>query len=217
MNFLYFVPGKPVLGRDDAKTLGLDYIFDGCEVSTSQCDGPSGTSGVVATAGNPIHSAASQEWTETNRGYWIGVWKDQRPTPVELQRKEMLLGQDVVMADGQTWHVPFAYEPADGRWQTRLPCHMRMSPDGHWIAGDVIDQHQEYYTLADLFMRHLSGESLTHAQLGDLASAALATNYRVTKWELSILHTLAVNHPCMVDLGLAAVNWKLFEDIAKKK
>ena len=76
--------------------------FRGCDA------GPDGGKGqcVKATGKGNGYRPAEQEWLDTGDGYWLGWEKDAKPGPEDLQRPARLQGYDVVLKDGNTWHVP---------------------------------------------------------------------------------------------------------------
>ncbi len=110
--------------QDSLSRFGLADRFENRPYAGNVGKGPDGGSGCfVAAEAAPGYHGDNQEWHEFDR-FWIGWRKDQRPTPEDLQRAEMLPGVPTLLGDGQAWvlpvvtQLPKAWKIAGGKWES---------------------------------------------------------------------------------------------------
>lgn len=106
---LYYLPGI----RTDIDTAfiasGLSDRLDRC-ARTAVDRGPDDKGGMLI-AGNGhrlLYKADEQTWAGPfNEGrYWIGLWDDAHPGPVDLARSQQIAGTPVTLLDGNDWLIP---------------------------------------------------------------------------------------------------------------
>jgi hypothetical protein len=130
-----------------------------------------------------------QEWIEC-AGFWLGQEKANPPQPVDLQHEEIVVAYDLSLegfGEG-TAILPSA--------QT-LPSYMAMGKEGEW-QNVVGDDHKRLSEMGARVFEHYQievgsiqqGRKLSKGEQGDIALAALATNYRVGPWEATALQVL---------------------------
>lgn len=205
--FLYFVPGRHTLGREQLAGLGLGYMLDaGSDFSTRDVPGagPSGGSGVVFASVPPDHTGhvkvdlGNQVWRQVpGSEAWVGHYKDRRPTPDNLARTEQLPGHWLKLLDGSEWLVPIARDwiEADGdcRWRIVLPRALDLAADGRWTYGPVVARYQPLWELTEAWISHRCGKPQERfADQGDINAAVyvLQQNYRLGRVEAAMLGIL---------------------------
>ena len=225
--FLYFIADAPGVTRGLLEELGLaSFISETSGIQCNVSDGPGGRGGVViaaspetndgkaATAG---YHPKSQEWIEEpGKRYWVGYEKERRPAPADLERRDLIAGHPVKLADGNLWTVPVA-RAVNG--STPLP--RRLSWDGKgWIYGDVLEQYRELFAQAcriwDLLVGALAEKSaeLTVTDECNVAAMALGLNYRLGPLEISALGLFDTKSE--VEVVKAVIDWPMLEEIKKK-
>jgi hypothetical protein len=113
-------------------------------------------------------------------GYWLGLWKDHRPGPEDLQRQDLADGLPVKLLDGNQWVVAIAdYLPklfrldrATGEQKLQpLPADMpfieKTNALFEYLTGD------EFHGTLEETMTVMIPNGLTYA------AEALSKNYRV--------------------------------------
>lgn len=216
--FLYYLPGKTLVTRDDLAGLGLSYIHAGEGISTvglSQGRGPDGaTGGAVFAAESQVQSgevgyhANRQTWRQIpGSPVWVGHYTDARPSPEVLSRPEQLSGYWLTLADDRPWLVPTARgltiygldDPAAEltlRYHTRLPSRLDLAADGKWVASGVLPKFHALWELAEGFAavryggQQDAGDRYSGDQAVEAAVLCLQTNYRVGRVELAMLGVL---------------------------
>ncbi len=215
--FIYFVATpKTTFPEDNRKAVGLGYAFDeGAEVS--QCEtyrGPDGEHGLllVQGAGFISYDKRSQVWTKSANGkYWIGMTSAEPPTPADLARPEMIGGHAVKLADGHDWVVPLARILPSG---TALPESLVMDKDGQWTTRPKARFAQICADAADIWAIAYedSEDTISCAREVEIATRALALNYRVGAAELSMLEaydTARIGHVLTALIDMPSIKKKL--------
>lgn len=211
--FLYYLPGRT---RDvevaDLRKAGLGHAFDdtctACEVQT----GPDGKAGVIVADDRRVpanlikYKPDEQQWRGIpGSDIQVGMYTEDRPTPDDLERDQMLLGHMVRMGDGNDWLVPIArgYKEEDGelRWYVALPQVDELKDDGEWFAGEIVDPFKPLWNSAmrwwNAFCAAVGAETTqgeadgtTSFEFGELVQAVvmvLAANYLVGTAEIGLL------------------------------
>ena len=211
--FLYFIPKHPraTVTRADFEALGLGYALGVGDPDARKCgSGPGGDEGVIAVpapAGGvrgpaSLYEPAKQTWRKGPGGKWfVGFYKDQRPTPASLRREKLIEGEPVTFRDGSEWLVPIARSIVRG---TTLPKELVLGEDNEtWQLTEL----EEYLGLCrdaekvwGLFMA-AEAEAAAESETADgkaavtidqqegmrICISALAVNYRVGPAEVSML------------------------------
>ncbi len=197
--FLYFVPGKKHVDDKVLEEAGIKAIGKAEGLSFIGIErGPEGESGILFLAG-PVSSdrkaprigyyPAQQTWQSCNHGkFWLGYETSHRPEPADLVREEMIAGHQVTLADGHDWMVPLARVFPKG---TALPQALVLGPDGELVTESLPQFAKLSQDAERVFEWHI-GEDVTMnlQEAWDAAIRALAQNYRLDKWEVSMLRLL---------------------------
>ena len=241
--FLYYLPELDrSIKIDDARAAGLGYAFArricGNTFHTTE---PFGGPGVVFADPDRVAKIGfykEQTWRPVpGKPYWIGFYPERRPGPADLARPKMLDGHFVRLADGNDWLVPVArgWHDEDGGagWYHAVPRTADLDDAGNWIQGDVVAEYRELWDLAtawwdvkaaaaDAVADDAGGERVavpwslnTLAGSLDAAVAALAVNYRLSKFEVAALG-LFDTHSAQRILD-AVVDWPTFARWLEKK
>ena len=223
--FFYFFPDKGAAPVSAFKDAGLGYLFDssGTSAASASMDpGPNGQRGAVAVGGSPPKPGAlsgvdGAEWLDCG-DFWVGVDRNNPPTPKDLERAELVDGHAIRLADGNLWMIPVARH-YDGA--TPLPRAVRWNRAQGFHPGDVIKAHRELFAGAekawDALLCAMSGDESEFSidTEFDLLSLTLGTNYRVGPAEIGLLEIVTtVNRSEIVK---ALVDWPGAEEFLKKK
>ena len=201
----YYVPGSRSITEKTVREMGLGYMLSGRglkKVPTSQ--GPDGHSGIVFAAG-PTNDAATSinltdscgptaKWAKVDgTDAWVGMYKEDKPTPQDLEHEHLIDGHFVELCDGHNWLCPVA-RAVDG--STPLPKPLEFK-EGRWSASEgPVDKYADLFSHAcvlwDTMMIAASdgedGEiSITFEDEIKISIIALACNYRVSASEVSLL------------------------------
>ena len=231
--FLYYLPGRgPDIKLADVRALGLGYAFD-AQLTPRQClGGPDNGSGVVIAAGDQRvgYHKHEQDWRQIpHSSAWIGYYRDERPTPTDLARPELLDGLWITCDDGSQWLIPKArrWEEFDGECYPvcGLPQRLSLAADGQWQLGAVKSRYEQLWrwvcayeqAFAEAVQSHHDGDVVrfTFDAINDMAIAALQANYRVSASELDLLgiYDLQIRER-IVDALLDVATWRAW---VKKK
>lgn len=197
--FAIYLPGKRGAHESMLRDAGAGWACDPSVVAmfadVSE-GGPDGGGGVLVYfdprgrfAPNMLATIdmAAQDWLpaapdgELPAGrYWVGIWKQQKPTPDDLQRATLVDGAPLLLRDGREWVIPIAdYLPRlmtinrqTGDEELRpLPDHL-----------SFIERTNEIFKLfiSDEFHDRLKDDFRVVVPKGlTYAAEALAVNYRV--------------------------------------
>jgi hypothetical protein len=213
MSLLYFLPG---LTRLDTLPPALAHVFGDAKPSwTIDGGGPGDGKGVLCGDARTLgprglsYDAEHQEWMLCNSGggdggsWWVGYdRRDGKPSPAELARKEQLPGKLTILGDGQAWRLPILrFKLSGDGWQPALPCQAVLTAEGAWGFGAVLPQYQELDQLAEELISGVllplfgEGAPLGVDQKLDALARLLAVNYRISRWEASLLGLLTLTDP----------------------
>jgi len=135
----------------------------------------------------PNFEPEHQEWLEAppdgdlEKGrYWVGYVKGQKPTPSELQRNELHVGEEVILRDGNSWAIPDA---------DYLPKRLTRDRNTGAEVREVTEAHRQFVHQANSIYEWLLSDGFSKAMEKDVVmqipgslgfcAAALAKNYRV--------------------------------------
>lgn len=155
--------------------------------------------------------ARSDRQTGTEPPYWLGVSTTAPPTPAELVRPWIVPGEGIELGDGNVWTVPQArLASRNGILMTGLPLAHGLSDDGEEITTIAAEYARLWdlagevwatcicVVLAQVREQGVEGlpdepppaEPMTPEREREIATAALAANYRVGRAEVLALGLL---------------------------
>jgi hypothetical protein len=219
---LYYLPtARPGVTVEELHALGLAYAFDaeqGC--ARVGAAGPDGERGLIVGYGNAAaigYYPSAQTWRRMTglraRGGpapvpWVGFYREDRPQPEHLERRERLPGHPVRLLDALEWHVPVARAVADTdslAFIQNLPAASTIDDQGLWQPGAVLPAFAGLWELAERWWDAVIGAQLEpeegegtetrravlqFEELHDGAVRALAANYRLGRDEVALLGLL---------------------------
>lgn len=119
MHFQCFIPDESS-AADGLERVGLPQLLAGV-ASQKLTQGPNGQAGLLLSwrmnrgTCTLKYSPDEQVWLpavanaedKLDAGrYWVGIWKDSKPTPEDLERPRPFRGPRVTLGDGQSWMLP---------------------------------------------------------------------------------------------------------------
>lgn len=226
MQFLYFIPGVPVVSEKTLKDTGLiDVISHNYEHRTISANGPDGLSGVIfwtqpQGSADLLYKPDKQSWIKSNNGrFYLGYYKDSRPSEQELGRERQIDGHKVTLSDGSQWLVPMARVFPRG---TKLPGSLILGPDDE-VYTEPLEKYVEFSNLAEDLWHDISvrlkfvdgTETMSIADELKLAHKALNINYHIGADEINLLRLMTTEN--QQDVELAVVDGPSFFNWLKKK
>ncbi len=203
---LYYLPGgtgKPSLERIEAAGLGLsvggrDLAYRGVENK-----GPDANRGVIIVPHGPSgpgeveigYHPDRQTWFQWDKGKaWVGFKTGEAPGPEDMARQRLIPGHDILMRDGNTWHMPAVRLYGGG---TGVSQGAGIDSKGELILEDL-PQFAEVCKGASWFWDLWTGESKTgeysYLEAMRVASNGFALNYHVSLAEVSALHLFTTDN-----------------------
>ena len=196
--------------------------------------GPDESQGTYFSRFHRINDRNPMEATWRNMpgldGFWLGVFEDDKPGPEQLRRERQIKGHDVVLGDGNSWHIPCA-RVWMGEWGALqhinpLPRSMRLDNEGEWVLGEVVQDYRPLWeagvaawdAIADRADAARNGDEIPLRNFkdeGKWISTALEVNYRIRQIELSELNLLdEINRE---EILYAMIDMPTFDAIESKK
>ena len=230
---IYYVPSVDLEGRNRPginvsilRGLGLDKLIR--KPRWVSGPGPDKRHGhIVVEDGAPFTGfTEAQEWQE-GPDYWVGMNPEERPGPVDLMRELMTGGHAVTMADKNEWQVPCLcvwpghVMPSARTYRLNANGSVRTELLEEYIdLGKRVEKVWEQYAERVGAITVEDGDELVRFDIDieddfPLVSDALAINYHVDRWGISLLGlfsamTIQRSIQALLDMpGLL--------DIAKKK
>lgn len=213
--FLYFIEtDKNELTHEDLRAAGLGHLVDGPRAGKPLgrgCRGPEGKGGVVFAVGDgvPKYQPDKQTWRAGPARwvggvkavpFWVGFRTEAPPKPADLARATTIAGEDVELADGNTWTVPVCFSIVRG---STFPKTLVLGDDCEtWQELERPEFHKLCGEAERVWQAFLSAEQTdtggVRVELDKQFSAnvcvdALAVNYRVSKLEVSMLGVLGTD------------------------
>jgi hypothetical protein len=160
------------------------------------------------------------------------MFTDNRPTPDELARADVISGQWLTLDDGNAWLIPSArrFQERDGLLESalNLPQRLTLNEQGDWVLGGIKARYERLWKLACTYGDAWS-TALSEAQedsgtcvirlddkvLLDTAVEAVKTNYRAGAIELDMLGVF--DQEVMWKVLAILIDQGTFESWAKKK
>lgn len=200
MTLMMFLPGDAGTDPNELQRRGLGDLLDPTAnvIPTVIRNGPMGN-GALWTfdgMGSPKEiNRETQEWLEAppdgelEKGrYWLGYVKGKKPTPEMLQRRDLIDGRPVVLADNKVWVIPIC---------EYAPKRLTLDPNtGSEVA--VVDAAHKYWVewtnaIYELFVSdgfHLLVEKQQIVKIPNglaYAGLTLSKNYRVNTVAVALL------------------------------
>lgn len=123
---------------------------------------------------------AAKDGDQAEGRYWVGVSKERKPGPDELERASQCDGPKVALLDGNAWTIPVA---------DYLPKRLTINRSTGKQEDKPLDEHCEFIARTNDMFRHLISDEFQHRVQEELlavvpdglvyASLALGKNYRV--------------------------------------
>lgn len=180
-----FIPGCEVNDVSVLKEIGCDELFDRSATAmfADQFTGPGGQHGKLIYPSRELALASyqpdKQEWFDCG-AYWIGYWKDRKPTPEMLARDPLIDGEPVLLCDDQTWVIPICeYFPMRLTFDRVNGGEKKVPSREH---ADYINWCNELFRwfITDEFQKKVEEEHVVQIENGlSFAAAAISKNYRV--------------------------------------
>lgn len=210
--FLYFVPGVLAMSPPKLIDVGLSHIIDRQRdlVSREAVRGPNGGGGCVFASSKAVienrvgYFPEKQTWKNFGK-FWIGHFNE--PTDISRLERDELQGYHT-WKDWQenAWKIPIAR-----RWESvngvtapvcALPNYLELNERGEWVFGGILPHLSKLWDFAiefqDKRMKALD-EAMEKNQptyrmelpgLDEIIEIVFAINYRVSKFEISLLKIL---------------------------
>lgn len=194
--YLIFLPGRRGGTVQHLRDVGLAALLAADDPGPSFADvlenGPDGGGGLLAFWDDTLHPdrtprpqilRETQTWEPAKPHgdlaagrFWLGCETDRPVRPCDLERRRMQPGADVLLADGQAWHVPIARQ---------LPCVLGLDDQGR-VASQMKNAYVPFYesawkTLEQFDFSQEGKASIDHACGFDFAAQALGINYRLNR------------------------------------
>lgn len=229
-SFLYFAELATDPTLDTVRELGLGYAI--CQPPMArECQGhtPSGNRGRVFGDSKrlgdrmPACDLKAQVWRKIpGKNVWVGYWKDAKPKPADLARKDMLPGYPIKMADGNEWQVPVvrSFDEASAKPVSVLPTLYGLDDSGQLTRGEIQEAHRWLWDLTDSAWDAMVTEaSVKEQDMLPIAAKLIGANYAVDVVELA--GVLQVFSPQLSPAGIVAlaIDWNTWHQwaTAKKK
>lgn len=229
MSLMIFVPGATGVDEAELKRIGCaDLLEPGFTPLRTPCaKGPGGKAGVLVTfePGNAPRSyeADSQTWLEAppdgdlpKGRYWVGYANDRKPSPEDLQRRELIDGGPVILADNKIWIVPCCeYAPKRLTRDPDTGNEKRVVTDAHKHWVDWTNALYQTFVSED-FHQLVEKDRIVRIPNG-LAYAALclSKNYRVNMDVIDLLGL--VGEYQAFDIARTATGLALIEQLLLQK
>lgn len=178
--FAIYFPGRTGYTTEHLGAAGLGGLLDDTAPSFADLlPGPDGGNGVACywpEPDSPPLVGSMLEWQKHLGQVYFGRPKDRQLTPEDFARNRRQPGADIVLADGNAWHVPVARQ---------LPEILGLDQAGNW-TGRIDPRYQAFWEASwstlDWFVPDESGTCRVDYQAGaEFIVAALAINYRISR------------------------------------
>lgn len=210
MHFNYYLPTRDNVTLPELISLGLGYVFEPDSAASPEAsfaprqvvNGPDDQHGMIVSRSDTHcgYYKNDQVWKKhTSGAYWVGMWRDDRPTPQSLARPNIISGKGLLLDDGNTWEIPRArqFDEINGDIVAlnALPTNLTLDGLGNWTRGDVKKRYRKLWQLvvdyfamvSDAAENEQEGLRLTFSYESNVAIEAFTCNYRVSAIELDLL------------------------------
>jgi len=215
---IYFFPGvsikelvpRDVFNADVLRECGLESVLgdirqvrDSCSLFELVKPGPGNATGTLLTVtnGNPPARSGylpdAQDWHEKPAGFdvWVGIDREDIPTPSDLARRKILHGYEIELSDNETWTVPIIRCPfgRESHGQSSLPMDYVYGRDG--VAKAVItEEYMDLWRLTgeawDHWYDRENHASIEFETLLRIGVESLGLSYRYGKIEQTVLRLM---------------------------
>lgn len=203
--FLYYLPKDGPKDLAGLRAVGFPHVDD-VEMPGCGCvQGPDKLGGSVtklrdipgcdsATVG---FYSEKQTWREILDGkVWLGWETENPPTPADLQRKRLVKGHAVTLADGNTWMMPVVRTLIG---EAALSPILTTDSSGKVLRERVEPEFERIWDLTKRMYAAVSAVPLDTSCIDDdevveLLFLGMAINYRVSRWEVLNLGLLSASN-----------------------
>lgn len=170
----------------------------------------------------------SQVWTNipNDQGeatnFWIGYYREFRPTPKDLEKKEIVPGYELELGDGNLWTIPVARRFMEGCLLPKAESMLVQGVVSYTLLGKylalqkIAEQLFVHYHL-DINQEIKKEENFltTDADFFNACCLVLSTNYNIDYREVSILHLLTTDNK--VALLQSVIDMQYIESLLEDK
>ena len=212
---------------------GLAEVFSDIQSIEPHCRtdlttaGPGGASGAMfatSTNGQPPHRFGHypdfQQWTKVRNEpeLWLGIDREQPPTPADLARAVVLQGHPVKLADGNTYEVPVIRSPVR---PTGLPQDMVYDAAGEFttaIKPQYADLWEQTQPAWDFLYGSDDDDDNEPREMGfddilDHCLRFLGVNYRYGRYEQMVLRLVDTSRGTWEKMFSAALDMPFVESV----
>ena len=197
--FLYFIPEKVMILTQELLTkYHIEYAFAESKSHTlREAFGPNGKQGIVLcdkrgfSPEEVTFNADLQDWQQVpNSDAWVGFYRDRRPTPKDLLRKDAIASLPVKLGDGNEWQVPIVrrYVTTDEEqfWMRMVPSRITWDAYGNKCYDEPARKYESLVKIAERWIGDRFTTGVIH--LDTEAVDVLSYNYRIGIAEASVLN-----------------------------
>lgn len=209
----------------------LSGMMDGTPTFIGVASGPDGECGSIVGVHRDNKPGGyypkDQTWQQIDSCTWVGYWSDEPwpPKPEALQRKNIIDGTLVELADGNKWIVPVARKftevNGDISLVTLLPRKLRRDADGEWYFEGVNIRYQWLWDIAVWWFDQIieminAGKTFLYADgMYDAAAKVLSANYRMSEGLASAMGIFDTSSAS--EILNALVDWNGYVELCQKK
>lgn len=195
MSLYYFIPSPRDRGATALDELGLLDRFPAGQLRQTPYNGDVGgekRSGTLWHRKDLPKDASRLEWHQSVDGaWWLGIDRDNPPTPEWLARPRMIAGMPVRLRDGNMWLIPRV-------WPSRLhdesrACGLPLEPMKGQDGAVRYSVQREYAALvqqAQEWLELVQSDAGTTRDMFGFCAALLGVGYRVGPTEVLALRLL---------------------------
>jgi len=156
--------------------------------------------------------------------FWIGYYREFRPTPKDLEKKEMINGNEIELGDGNNWNIPVARNFHEG---CLLPKGTSMLVKGK-LSSYVLEKYFRLQKIAEQLFVHFGLDLNNEFKKDDdflkddtdffiTCADVLGVNYNIDFREISILRLFTTTNTVAILKNVVDMQYveSLLED--KKK
>lgn len=152
--------------------------------------------------GDLAYNKDAQEWWKINDHYWLGWYKDARPTPKELIRPKTVAGELIQLMEHE-WLIPVC-----GPNLSKLPNAYMKAVDGKWhseVRREFLYLQEDcLQAIADMKNADVNNYEEVFNRHMEFCTRMLSVNYHVGGFEVTALQILGSEtyaHVIMAAIG----------------
>lgn len=234
--FFYFIPGQEQIHNPRNETLteaiggyAIDHVIGErmkCpdETIAHKCQGPDGIDGTLlyprpyGVSELPYigYREDTQQWFKY-QNFFIGVVKDELPTPVELEKPEQHYGYKITDGYQREWHAAVFRSPKPDR--ITLPRIHAFNSQGEYVTK-FRDCDEPLWQFAGELRDRMATEEASEAEIVRAAIRFLQLNYFIGVPEVFAFNELGVPlfaHNFVLMIIGTAIDWDKQDELEKKK